>query len=105
MTSALVLINTEAGSEENVLKILKNIDEIKEIYLTYGAYDIIAKIVVEDIGRLKEVVSEKIRKIREVKNTLTMIVVEGSFKKLKNDHRLLMSATEYSRQTVSTKSY
>jgi DNA-binding Lrp family transcriptional regulator len=82
MTSALVLINTEAGSEENVLKILKNIDEIKEIYLTYGAYDIIAKIVVEDIGRLKEVVSEKIRKIREVKNTLTMIVVEGSFKKV-----------------------
>ncbi|MCC6030157.1 MAG: Lrp/AsnC ligand binding domain-containing protein [Desulfurococcales archaeon] len=82
MTSALVLINTEAGSEENVLKILKNIDEIKEIYLTYGAYDIIAKIVVEDIGRLKEIVSEKIRKIREVKNTLTMIVVEGSFKKV-----------------------
>jgi len=82
LTSALVLINTEAGSEENVLKILKNIDEIKEIYLTYGAYDIIAKIVVEDIGRLKEVVSEKIRKIREVKNTLTMIVVEGSFKKV-----------------------
>ena len=43
MPSAYVLINTEIGFEDSVLKELKKISNIKEAYVSYGVYDIIAQ--------------------------------------------------------------
>ena len=41
MAEAYVLINCEIGSEDEVITALKNIDSIKEVHGTFGAYDIL----------------------------------------------------------------
>ncbi len=77
MPSAYVLINTEIGSEDSVLKELENLSNIKEAYVTYGVYDIIARVDAESMDKLKEIISANVRRLNKVRSTLTMIVVEG----------------------------
>jgi len=74
---AIVLINTDIGAEEEVLSQLMNIEGVKEAYMVYGVYDIVAKIAVDSTEKLKEIVSSKIRKIPKVRSTLTMLIVES----------------------------
>lgn len=76
MALAFILINTEIGCEDEVMKALESIDEVKEAYIVYGVYDIIAKVEAEDMEVLRNIVSSKIRKIPKVRSTMTMIVVE-----------------------------
>lgn len=60
MPTAFVLINTEIGSEEEILKELKNISNVKEAYVVYGVYDVIAKVEAESMDKLKEIISWRI---------------------------------------------
>jgi DNA-binding Lrp family transcriptional regulator len=78
MPTAFVLINTEIGSEEEVLAELKKISYIKEAYVVYGVYDIVAKVEAETMDKLKEVVSWSVRRLDKVRSTLTMLVVTSS---------------------------
>ena len=78
MPAAFVLINAEIGSEDEVLKELRGMDHIKEAYVVYGVYDIVAKVESETMDKLKEIVTWKVRRLDKVRSTLTMIVVEGS---------------------------
>ena len=77
MGVAFVLVSTEIGSEKDVLKKLKEVPEVKEAYIVYGVYDIVAKVQIEDVDRLKEIITSKIRRLDKVRSTLTMIAVEG----------------------------
>jgi DNA-binding Lrp family transcriptional regulator len=77
MPSSYVLINTETGFEDEVLKGLKKMPNIKEAYVVYGVYDIVAKLEAEDLNKLKELVALGIRRLEKVRSTLTMIVVVG----------------------------
>ncbi|MCL7382820.1 MAG: Lrp/AsnC ligand binding domain-containing protein [Thaumarchaeota archaeon] len=77
MPSAFVLINTEIGAEEEILQELKKISNVKEAYVVYGVYDIIAKVEAENMDKLKEIISWKIRRLDKVRSTLTMLVVSG----------------------------
>ncbi len=76
MATAYVLINTDMGAENDVLKELKNIPGIKEVYLVYGVYDIIAKVEAESMEQVKEIITWKIRRLEKVRSTLSMIVME-----------------------------
>lgn len=76
MAQAYVLINTEMGSENAVLKNLGDISEIKEAYTVYGVYDILARLETKTMEELKNVISWKVRRLNKVRSTLTMIVVE-----------------------------
>ena len=76
MPMAFVLINTEIGSESDVLKTLKKVEGVKEAYTVYGVYDIIAKITSETMDKLKELVTWHVRRLDKVRSTLTMIVIE-----------------------------
>ena len=78
MPSAFVLINAEIGSEDEVLKQLKTLPNVKESYGVYGVYDIVAKVSADTMDKLKEIVTWKIRRLDKVRSTLTMIVVEGT---------------------------
>lgn len=75
MATAFVLINAEIGAESEVLKGLKDIQEVKEAHMVYGVYDIIARIETETMQELKDIISWKIRRLDKVRSTLTMIVV------------------------------
>jgi DNA-binding Lrp family transcriptional regulator len=76
--TAFVLINAEIGSEDEVLKQLKSVSNVKEAYVVYGVYDIVAKVEAETMDKLKEIVTWKIRRLDKVRSTLTMIVVEST---------------------------
>jgi len=78
MPLAFVLINAEIGSEDDVLQELRKIGNVKESYVVYGVYDIVAKVEAESMDKLKEIVTWKIRRLDKVRSTLTMIVVEGT---------------------------
>ncbi|MEM3783636.1 MAG: Lrp/AsnC ligand binding domain-containing protein [Candidatus Bathyarchaeia archaeon] len=78
MPKAFVLINTEIGSEADVLKDLKKIEGVEEAFAVYGVYDIIARVGAESMDKLKEIVTWRIRRLDKVRSTLTMIIVEES---------------------------
>lgn len=75
MSIAFVLINTETGFMDRVLKALGQLEGVKEAYSVYGVYDIVAKVETETTGQLKDIVTS-MRKLGNVRTTLTMIVVE-----------------------------
>ena len=77
MPMAFVLINAEIGSEDQVVKELKSVPQVKEAYMVYGVYDIVAKVAADSMDKLKEIITWKVRHLNKVKSTLTMIVIEN----------------------------
>ena len=77
MPKAYVLINCEIGTEEFIMSKLKEIDLVKEVYGTFGAYDIVVLVEAGTIESLREVITWKIRKIEKITSTLTMMFIEG----------------------------
>lgn len=77
MPIAFVLINSEIGSEGEVLRELKKMDGVKEAYTVYGVYDVIAKVEASSMDKLKDIVTWRIRRLEKVRSTLTMIVIES----------------------------
>jgi len=76
MVIAFVMINTEMGSEKALLEAIKKVDGVIEAYDAFGVYDIIAKIKAETMDKLKEIMTWKIRRLDQVRSTLTLIVTE-----------------------------
>lgn len=74
---AFVLMNTDMGSEGEVLEELKDVEGIEEAHAVYGVYDVIAKIKADSMGDLNEMITSKIRRLNKVRSTLTTIVIEG----------------------------
>jgi DNA-binding Lrp family transcriptional regulator len=74
---AFVLINTEVGGIEEVLESLNRFEEVVEAYGVYGVYDIVAKVQSNSMSSLKETVTGRIRQLKRVKSTLTMVKMEA----------------------------
>ncbi|AWS00613.1 Lrp/AsnC ligand binding domain-containing protein [Metallosphaera hakonensis] len=77
MVTAIVLINTDPGGEEEVYNKLKGMSEVTETYIVYGVYDIVAKLDASDMDSLRNFISNNIRKLPKVRSTLTMIIMES----------------------------
>ena len=77
MATAYVLINCELGSEESIIQELKKLDGVIEVHGTFGAYDILAKIESSTVDVLRETITWKIRKIDQIRSTLTLMGIEG----------------------------
>ncbi len=77
MAKAFVFINVELGSENEVLKRLRRVSEVKESYLVYGVYDMVAKVETDSMDHLKEVITWKVRKLDKIRSTTTTVVMEG----------------------------
>ena len=77
MATAYVLINCELGSEESIIQQLKELDSVVEVHGTFGAYDILAKIESSTVEVLRETITWKIRKIDQIRSTLTLMGIEG----------------------------
>lgn len=71
------MINADLGGEEELVKELRSIENVKEVFIVYGVYDIVAKIEGDTMEKVKETITWKIRRIDKVRSTLTMIVVEN----------------------------
>jgi DNA-binding Lrp family transcriptional regulator len=78
MPMAFVLINTEMGSETEVLSALRKIANVKEAYIVYGVYDIVARVEAESMDKLKDIITWNIRRLNKVRSTLTMMATEST---------------------------
>ena len=74
MTSAFLFINAELLFIEDVINKLKEVPEIVDIYKVQGIYDIIARVNSDTEEKLKELVSEHIRRIDRITGTVTVII-------------------------------
>jgi len=77
MPKAYVLINCNIGSEEFIMSQLKEVDLVKEVYGTFGAYDIVVLVEADTAESLRDAITWKIRKIEKIRSTLTMMVIKG----------------------------
>jgi DNA-binding Lrp family transcriptional regulator len=76
MPRAYVLFNVESGSEDSVLKQIKSLSNVEESYISYGVYDLVIRIKANTMDELKNMVTHKIRTIKQVRSTLTLIQME-----------------------------
>ena len=77
MPTAYVLINCDLGSEEEIIKQVKKLTEVIEVSGVYGVYDIMIKVEADSMDKLKEFISSKIRRVKGVKSTLTMLIMDN----------------------------
>ena len=80
MPIAYVLINSELGTDVDVISQIKKIFEDEgissyEIQGVYGVFDIVIKISADD-EKLRNLITNKIRRIKQAQSTLTMMVIE-----------------------------
>ena len=75
MPRAYVLINTDAGAENEVLDALKAIQAVVEAHMVYGVYDIIARVETQTMEDIKNVVSWQIRRLDRVSSTVTTLCI------------------------------
>lgn len=74
MNKAFILINAELGKD--ITDDLKKIPEVKQIYSIYGVYDYIIRVEANSMEKLKDVISSKVRQVKNIRSTLTMIVID-----------------------------
>ena len=71
---AYVVAIVKQGAEHEVAKRIRKMKEVTEVLVTYGVWDIIARIEAETLGHLDKVITD-IRQIPEVSQTNTLIGV------------------------------
>jgi DNA-binding Lrp family transcriptional regulator len=76
MPRAYVLLSVSSGSEEQVRKDVQKIEGVEEVYVSYGVYDLVVKINTASMEQLKDLVTHHLRRVDNVRSTLTLILVE-----------------------------
>ena len=71
---AYVLITVDLGYENEVRDALLNLEEVKEAYSVYGVYDVVVKLEIEDMDQIKRTIFEKIRKMKRITGTVTLLI-------------------------------
>lgn len=72
MEIAYILIQCDLGSEEQIIKEIMQIPEVKEVRGTYGIYDVFCKVQSDTKEILDQVITNKIRKIQKIRSTITL---------------------------------
>lgn len=71
-----VIIHCDQGREDLVLRDLNKIPEVKEADVVYGNYDVIGKVEAQTHKDLENIITKKIRSLKLVRTTMTLIVVK-----------------------------
>ena len=76
MPTAFILINTEPAAMPEIAKAVRAVEGVDEAEMVYGIYDIVAKVKVETMEELKQIIAYEIRMIEKVLTTQTILVVD-----------------------------
>ena len=77
MHVGFVLLNCDLGAEEYIVDELKQMPEVKNAYVTFGAYDVIVEVHAETQEEFEKTVSMKIRRLSRVISTMTLNVINS----------------------------
>jgi DNA-binding Lrp family transcriptional regulator len=69
---AYLVANVKRGAEHKVAKKIREMKEVTEVLVTYGLWDLIARIEAETLGHLDKIITD-IRQIEEIEQTSTLI--------------------------------
>lgn len=73
LQSAFIMINCEAGHENDVVEQILSVRGIKDAVRTHGPHDILSSIEAPTVESLIDIIEHKIRKTPHVKSTTTLI--------------------------------
>ena len=74
MHVGFILLNCDLGAEEYIVDELKQMSNVNNAYLTFGAYDVIAEVHTDNQNEFEKAVSS-IRKLSRVVSTMTLNVI------------------------------
>ncbi len=78
MSLAYVLLKCDEGSEKQLLRKIKSIDEVKEAQETYGPFGAVVKIEYNDTRKVKKILNEKICCLNGINSSMTLVAPEDS---------------------------
>jgi DNA-binding Lrp family transcriptional regulator len=74
MEKAYILLSCEIGTENEIIAKLEEINEIKNVMITYGEYDIVAEAETTSVEDMDNLITTKIRKLEKIRSTITLRV-------------------------------
>ena len=76
MHSGFILLNCDLGAEEDIIEELRQMPNVKNAHLTFGAYDVIVEINAKDQQEFDKAVAG-IRRLSRVESTMTLSVINS----------------------------
>lgn len=74
METAYILFSCEVGYENDLAALLRKLDEITEVMISYGDYDIVVKAETSNSTQMDILITSKIRKFEKIRSTITLRV-------------------------------
>ena len=75
METLYLLVETEVGRLEDVLKKIRAVPSVTEVQAVTGPFDLIVKVQAQHINTALDIVVHRIRKIPGIKSTETLVTV------------------------------
>ena len=76
MVSAYIMLKMQVGMDDQVISEIKKLEQVQEADATYGSYDLVIKVKFKTIEDLDRFIFEKIRRVKGVTETSSMIVAK-----------------------------
>ncbi len=73
MITAFIMAKVDSPKARDVLEKIKELDQVSEVYMIYGAYDLLIKGLFKTPEALSSFVVDELRKIDGVKDTVTNV--------------------------------
>ena len=70
------MFQIESGNEDQVLKDVKKVEGVDEAYISYGVYDLAVIVRTDTMDDLKDLISNQLRQISEVRSTISLLLIE-----------------------------
>jgi len=71
--TAFIMAKVDSPKARDVLEKIKELDQVSEVYMIYGAYDLLIKGLFKTPEALSSFVVDELRKIDGVKDTVTNV--------------------------------
>jgi uncharacterized membrane protein len=72
IVKAYVVATVKRGMEHTAAQKIKKMNEVKEVLVTYGLYDLVVRIEAKSLGQMDKIVTD-IRQMTEIKQTSTLV--------------------------------
>ena len=73
MVTAIVLMNVEGGQAGRIAREIGQHPDVTEVLSTAGAYDLVAKVQVQEYEHMAEVITEKLQAVEGIIHTETLM--------------------------------
>ncbi|HUT86310.1 MAG TPA: Lrp/AsnC ligand binding domain-containing protein, partial [Elusimicrobiales bacterium] len=70
---AFIICKLEAGQERDVLSKIREIPHVKDVYLTFGGWDVVVIAEANTLEKLSSLVIEEIRSVKGIHTTETLV--------------------------------